>query len=124
MQSGGHDEAAGEQPDNDIGDGGALGVVLGMHDAEEAKDYDGHTKQQQRDLVRTEAVLEAAKAGWLDLSNSESPEFVGRVVAALWADPRLMERSGKVLVAAALARELGVVDIDGRQPVPLTLERV
>lgn len=75
-------------------------------------------------LVRTESVLEAAKAGWLDLSNSESPEFIARVVAALWADPRLMERSGKVLVAAALARELGVVDIDGRQPVPLTLDAV
>ena len=38
-------------------------------------------------LVRTEAVLEAAKAGWLDLSNSESPEFIGRVVAALPAAP-------------------------------------
>ena len=73
-------------------------------------------------LVRTEAVLEAAKAGWLDLSNSESPEFIGRVVAALWRDPQIMERSGKVLIAAALARELGVVDIDGRQPVPLRLE--
>jgi hypothetical protein len=66
--------------------------------------------------------LEAAKAGWLDLSNSESPEFIGRVVAALWRDPQIMERSGKVLIAAALARELGVVDIDGRQPVPLRLE--
>src|SRR5207302_7734248 len=25
-------------------------------------------------LVRTEAVIQAAEAGWLDLSNSESPE--------------------------------------------------
>jgi NAD(P)-dependent dehydrogenase (short-subunit alcohol dehydrogenase family) len=75
-------------------------------------------------LVRTEAVLEAAKAGWLDLSNSESPEFLGRVVAALWRDPRLPERNGKVLIAASLARELGVVDIDGRQPAALTLQSV
>ena len=53
-------------------------------------------------LVRTEAVLQAAAGGWLDLSNSESPEFIGRVIAALAADPHLASRSGQVLVAAAL----------------------
>jgi len=73
-------------------------------------------------LVRTEAVLAAAEGGWFDLSNSESPEFIGRVVAALARDPALMERSGKVLVAAEVAAEFGVSDIDGRQPTPLTLE--
>jgi dehydrogenase/reductase SDR family member 1 len=73
-------------------------------------------------LVRTEAVLAAAAGGWFDLSNSESPEFIGRVVAALWSDPRLLERSGQVLVAAAIAAELGVRDVDGKQPAPLTLE--
>ena len=73
-------------------------------------------------LVRTEAVLLAAEDGWLDLSNSESPEFVGRVIVALSRDPALMERTGKVLVAAALAAEYGLRDVDGRQPMPLTLE--
>ena len=73
-------------------------------------------------LVRTEAVLAAAEGGWLDLSNSESPQFIGRVIAALARDPSLMERSGKVVVAAALAAEYGVKDADGRQPRPLTLE--
>jgi dehydrogenase/reductase SDR family protein 1 len=75
-------------------------------------------------LVRTEAVMEAARGGWLDISNSESPEFIGRVIAALKADPKLMERSGKVVVAAQLAVELNVRDIDGRQPIPLTLESI
>ena len=75
-------------------------------------------------MVRTEAVMAAARAGWLDTSNSESPEFIGRVVAALLADPRLMERSGRVLVAAEVAKELGVREIDGSQPRPLTLETV
>lgn len=75
-------------------------------------------------MVRTEAVLEAAKAGWLDLSNSESPEFIGRVIAGMWNDAKRMERSGKVLVAAALAREYGLRDVDGKAPVPLTLEDV
>jgi len=73
-------------------------------------------------LVRTEAVLEAARQGWLNLKNSESPEFLGLVVAALAKDPQLAERSGQVVVAAAAARELGVRDMDGSQPIPLTLE--
>jgi NAD(P)-dependent dehydrogenase (short-subunit alcohol dehydrogenase family) len=67
-------------------------------------------------LARTEAVMEAARGGWLDISNSESPEFIGRVIAALSRDPQLMERSGRIVVAAQLAQELNVRDIDGRQP--------
>ena len=73
-------------------------------------------------LVRTEAVMAAAAGGWLDLSNSESPQFIGRVVAALSRDPSLMKRTGAVLVAATLAMEFGVKDVDGKQPLPLTLE--
>ena len=73
-------------------------------------------------LVRTESVLLAAEAGWFDLSNSESPEFIGLVIAALASDPAILERSGKVLVAAQVAIERGVTDVDGRQPKPLTLD--
>ena len=73
-------------------------------------------------LVRTEAVLEAAKAGWLNLSNSESPEFQGRVIAALARDPSTLDRSGQILVAAAVAREFGIKAVDGRAPTPLTLD--
>ena len=73
-------------------------------------------------LVRTESVMQAAQAGFLNLANSESPEFIGRVIAALAADPKLADRSGKVLVAAAVASELGVRDVDGKEPVALTLE--
>jgi NAD(P)-dependent dehydrogenase (short-subunit alcohol dehydrogenase family) len=72
-------------------------------------------------LVRTETVL---AAGVFDLSNSESPEFIGRAVAALAGDPDVSRRSGDVLVAAALAQEYGFTDIDGRQPRPLTLADV
>lgn len=73
-------------------------------------------------LGRTESVMAAANDGWLDLSNSESPEFIGRVVAVLAREPALIQRTGQVLIAAAVAVELGVRDIDGRQPTPLTLE--
>jgi NAD(P)-dependent dehydrogenase (short-subunit alcohol dehydrogenase family) len=73
-------------------------------------------------LVRTEAVLAAAAQGWFTLENSESPEFIGRVIAALARDPQLAARSGTVVVAAQAAIELGVTDVDGKQPKPLTLE--
>jgi NAD(P)-dependent dehydrogenase (short-subunit alcohol dehydrogenase family) len=66
-------------------------------------------------LVRTEAVLRAAE--FFDLSNSESPEFVGRAVAALAADPQVSRRSGQVVVAAELAAEYGFTDVDGSVPV-------
>jgi NAD(P)-dependent dehydrogenase (short-subunit alcohol dehydrogenase family) len=69
-------------------------------------------------LVRTEAVMRAAE--FFDLSNSESPQFIGRVIAGLWRDPDLMEKSGKVHVAAQLAQEYGLSDIDGFKPRPLT----
>ncbi len=75
-------------------------------------------------MVRTEAVMQAAAVGALDISNSESPEFAGLVIAALSSDPALLNRSGQVLVTAELAIEFGIRDIDGRQPVPLTLESV
>jgi NAD(P)-dependent dehydrogenase (short-subunit alcohol dehydrogenase family) len=72
-------------------------------------------------LVRTEAVL---AAGVFDLSNSESPEFVGRAVAALALDPSAQQKTGRTLVAAALALEYGFTDLDGRQPRPLTIADV
>ncbi|HKA16937.1 MAG TPA: SDR family NAD(P)-dependent oxidoreductase [Blastocatellia bacterium] len=73
-------------------------------------------------LVRTEKVMEAA--AYLDLSNSESPQFIGRAVAALASDPSVMNKSGSILIAAALAREYGFTDIDGKLPRPLTLQDV
>ena len=73
-------------------------------------------------LVRTEKVMEAAD--WLDLSNSESPQFIGRAVAALAGDSRVMEKTGQVLIAARLAQEYGFTDIDGKVPRPLTLGEV
>lgn len=73
-------------------------------------------------MVRTEKVMEAA--AFLDLSNSESPEFIGRAIAGLASDSNIMQRSGQVLVAAALAHEYGFTDVDGKQPRPLTLAEV
>lgn len=46
----------------------------------------------------------------------ESPDFIGRVIAAFDAQPDKLERSGSVLVASELGLELGVVDLDGTTP--------
>ncbi len=73
-------------------------------------------------LVRTEKIMQAA--AWLDLSNSESPEFIGRAVTALAADSNVMRHTGAVRVAASLAAEYGFNDIDGKAPRPLTLADV
>jgi dehydrogenase/reductase SDR family member 1 len=65
-------------------------------------------------LVRTEGVLRAGD--FFDLSNSESPVFVGRAIAGLAADPDLAELSGRTVVAAELAERYGFADVDGRRP--------
>ncbi|MGE3512783.1 MAG: SDR family NAD(P)-dependent oxidoreductase [Vicinamibacterales bacterium] len=65
-------------------------------------------------LVRTEKVMEAA--AWLDLTNSESPEFVGRAIAALAVDPKVMNRTETVRVAARLALEYGRTDVERKAP--------
>ncbi|HYF64872.1 MAG TPA: SDR family NAD(P)-dependent oxidoreductase [Herpetosiphonaceae bacterium] len=67
-------------------------------------------------LVRTEGVMKYAD--YFDLSNSQSPQFIGRAVAALAADPAVMEKSGRILVAAELGLEYDFPDIDGQRPLP------
>ncbi len=87
--------------------------------AHELQNYNVAAVSLYPGIVRTERVMRAAE--FMDLSNSESPQFVGRAVAALADDTNIMEKSGQVLVAAALAKEYGFTDIDGKQPRPLTL---
>lgn len=70
-------------------------------------------------LVRTENVLR--NAAGLDLTNSESPQFSGRAVVGLATDAKLLDKSGRVFVAADLAQEYGFTDVDGKQPKPLSV---
>ena len=67
-------------------------------------------------FMRTERVMAAHAAQPFDLSLTESPEYLGRAVAALAADPQILARSGQILTAGDLAREYGFTDVDGRQP--------
>lgn len=71
--------------------------------------------------MRTEFVLAGHKtdeAHWQErpaLARTESPRYLGRAVAALAGDARVLEKSGGVHRVADLAREYGFADVDGRQ---------
>lgn len=71
-------------------------------------------------LVRTEKIM--AYKEHLDLTNSESPRYIGRVIAALLEREETPNLSGTACVAAELGRRFGVFDVDGESPRPLTLE--
>ena len=66
---------------------------------------------------RTEALFNSNDHRYAELTyHAESAEFPGRIIAALAASPDRMSYSGRVLVGAEVALELGVADVDGRQP--------
>lgn len=77
-------------------------------------------------FLRSESMLqhfEVTEANWRDQGKkdknfleSESPLFVGRAVAALAQDPKLLDRSGQLLSSWELAREYKFTDYDGRRP--------
>ena len=76
--------------------------------------------------MRTEAMLDhfgVTEANWRDggakdpnFRHSETPFFVGRAVAALAADPGVIEKSGGLYSSWGLSREYGFADIDGSRP--------
>ena len=73
-------------------------------------------------IVRTEAVLKNQEH--FDLSNSESPEFIGKVISKISSDKKAIEKTGKILVVAKEAKDYGIEDIDGKQPIPLSLDEI
>ena len=77
-------------------------------------------------FLRSESILDqlgVTEVNWRDavkkrpeFAESETPFYVGRAIAALAADPRVMQKSGRVFNSAELAREYGFTDVDGRKP--------
>ncbi|TJY58851.1 SDR family NAD(P)-dependent oxidoreductase [Sinimarinibacterium sp. CAU 1509] len=66
---------------------------------------------------RTRRVMDSEPekyAGFWDIA--ETPEFTGKLIAALYNDPKRQEKSGQVLIGAELAEEYGMPDLDGKQP--------
>jgi hypothetical protein len=77
-------------------------------------------------FMRTERVMmhfdklpekdrEAQKKAF-GLENSETTEYVGRAVASLAADPKVLKKSGKLIFGGDLAGEYDFTDVDGRAP--------
>jgi NAD(P)-dependent dehydrogenase (short-subunit alcohol dehydrogenase family) len=50
------------------------------------------------------------------LDNTETPEYTGHLVWALFNDPHLMDKSGQTLIGAELGVEYGIKDDGDRQP--------
>jgi NAD(P)-dependent dehydrogenase (short-subunit alcohol dehydrogenase family) len=77
-------------------------------------------------FLRSEKMLEhfgVKESNWREAGKkdrnfleSESPLFVGRAVAALAADPKVLDRSGHLLSSWELGRLYGFTDADGRRP--------
>jgi NAD(P)-dependent dehydrogenase (short-subunit alcohol dehydrogenase family) len=92
------------------------------------------TEQLADDLRPHGVAAVAVSPGWMRLermdltpeqaARTESPEFPGRAIAALAADPNVLERSGRVFTTPELAREYGFTDVDGSQLSPFWRERL
>jgi NAD(P)-dependent dehydrogenase (short-subunit alcohol dehydrogenase family) len=77
-------------------------------------------------FLRSESVLQhfgVTEDNWRDAGTSdsnflqsESPLFVGRAIAALAGDPKVMDRTGTLVSSWELARDYGFTDYDGRRP--------
>jgi NAD(P)-dependent dehydrogenase (short-subunit alcohol dehydrogenase family) len=69
-------------------------------------------------FMRTERVMMNLKTEkqkkLFGFDKSESTEYIGRAVAALGADPKVMQKTGKLFFVADLAQEYGFTDVDGK----------
>ena len=78
--------------------------------------------------MRTEFVMmghETDEQHWRErpaLARTESPRYLGRAVAALAADPQVVQKTGRVHLVGDLAREYGFTDVDGRVIPPFAME--
>lgn len=103
----------------DIAKAAIIRMIFGM--AKELRPHGVAAVALAPGFMRTERVLAAHAIHPFDLSETESPEYLGRAVAALAADPEVLHKSGGVLTVGDLAREYGFADVDGRQPVPFRM---
>jgi len=79
-----------------------------------------YTERAQRNIAQSPDMMKAAAT---NPAGGCSPEFPGRVIAALAADPDMMARSGGTFITAELAAEYGITDIDGTTVPSMRAER-
>jgi NAD(P)-dependent dehydrogenase (short-subunit alcohol dehydrogenase family) len=78
------------------------------------------TERAERNLAANPAMTQALVT---DPAIGCSPEYPGRVIAALAGDPDLIRHSGGTFITAELAQEYGVTDVDGKTIRSLRAER-
>lgn len=108
----------------------ALGPVYGAHKAgmdkfaaDMAVDFAGTgvaALSIWMGALRTDRLMnliasDRAKYGYLD-GLTETPEFTGHVVWALYNDPSLLEMNGETVIGAEMAVKYGFTDEGGRRP--------
>jgi len=84
----------------------AVAITPGFLRSESMLDIMGVTEENWRDAAKK-------RPEWIE---SETPMLVGRAVAALAADRKVMAKTGRVYNSTELAREYGFTDVDGRVP--------
>ena len=89
----------------------ALAVTPGFMRTEVVLEHFGATEENWR-----EVAAKSSKARGMGFAGSESPFFVGRAVAALASDPKVLEKSGGLYGSWTLAEEYGFDDINGERP--------
>ena len=71
--------------------------------------------------VKTEYIsenLDKSESKMKDVfEKGESIEFAGKVVAQLAAETNIMDRTGKIINTSDVAKQYGIVDIDGQIPI-------
>jgi hypothetical protein len=68
------------------------------------------------DTERARAYLASLPPESRPTAKRESPQFTGRVIAALYDSDQRMQLSGRALIGAELGVFLGVTDVDGSHP--------
>ena len=67
------------------------------------------------DRLKMIIASDRPKYGHLE-SVTETPEFTGHILWALYNDPKLMDMTGQTVIGAEMALKYGIVDKGGRQP--------
>jgi NAD(P)-dependent dehydrogenase (short-subunit alcohol dehydrogenase family) len=97
-----------------------MAIELKPHKVASLSLWQGFTyTERARENLKTVAGM----ASQLNSAVGTSVEYPGRVIAALARDPDVMKRSGGTFIAAELAQQYGITDIDGRVIPSLRAER-
>jgi len=88
--------------------------------AKEVKEFNITVVSLWPSLLKTEEISTMGKIFLdrfnLDINDFETPLFVGRVVANLVADKKIMSRTGKVIMTSTVCRKYGVLNTNGKWP--------